>query len=195
MTTATPIIETPRLILRNWVEADRPFFHEINSDPTVMEFFPALRSREQSDALMDRVQVMIAADSFGFYALEERATGDVVGFTGLMKTDIEPFITKDTLEIGWRMAQRHWGKGYVTEAAQACLDYAFDTRDQQEVVSFAVHDNHRSTAVMKRIGMIHHPERDFDHPSVPDTHPHLKHHVLYTINKQQWLNQSLKTTA
>jgi len=88
------IIETPRLLLRNWQEDDRAFFHEINSDPEVMEFFPALRSREESDALMDRIVAMINDDSFGFYALQDKNTGDVVGFTGLMRTDLEPFMPK-----------------------------------------------------------------------------------------------------
>lgn len=189
----TTIIETPRLILRNWQEDDRAFFHEINSDPVVMEFFPALRSREESDALMDRIVAMVREDNFGFYAVQEKASGDVVGFTGLMKTDIPPFVPKGVLEIGWRLAQRYWGKGYVTEAALASLAYAFDERGQDEVVSFAVHNNHRSTAVMKRIGMVNKPERDFEHPKVPDTHPQLKRHVLYTINKEQWLNQHGKS--
>lgn len=187
------IIETPRLLLRNWQEDDRAFFHEINSDPEVMEFFPALRSREESDALMDRIVAMINDDSFGFYALQEKNTGDVVGFTGLMRTDLEPFMPKGVLEIGWRLARRYWGKGYVTEAALASLAYAFNERGQDEVVSFAVHNNHRSTSVMQRIGMVNDPKRDFDHPKVPDSHPQLKRHVLYTISKQQWLNQHGKS--
>lgn len=187
------IIETPRLLLRNWQEEDRAFFHEINSDPEVMEFFPALRSREESDALMDRIVAMINDDSFGFYALQDKNTGDVVGFTGLMRTDLEPFMPKGVLEIGWRLAKRYWGKGYVTEAALASLAYAFNERGEDEVVSFAVHNNHRSTSVMQRIGMVNDPKRDFDHPKVPDTHPQLKRHVLYTISKQQWLNQHGKS--
>lgn len=189
------IIETPRLLLRNWQEEDRAFFHEINSDPEVMEFFPALRNREESDALMDRIVAMINDDSFGFYALQDKDTGDVVGFTGLMRTDIPPFVPKGVLEIGWRLAQRYWGKGYVTEAALASLAYAFNERGQDEVVSFAVHNNHRSTSVMQRIGMVNDPKRDFDHPKVPDSHPQLKRHVLYTISKQQWLNQHSNSDA
>ena len=189
------IIETPRLLLRNWQEEDRAFFHEINSDPEVMEFFPALRSREESDALMDRIVAMINDDSFGFYALQDKNTGDVVGFTGLMRTDLEPFMPKGVLEIGWRLAKRYWGKGYVTEAALASLAYAFNERGEDEVVSFAVHNNHRSTSVMQRIGMVNDPKRDFDHPKVPDSHPQLKRHMLYTISKQQWLNQHGKSGA
>lgn len=183
------ILETSRLIIRNWQEDDRPFFHEINSDPVVMEFFPALRSREESDALMERLQKMISDDGFGFYALQDKANGETIGFTGLAKTNLEPFIPKDTLEIGWRLARRFWGQGYVTEAAQACLAHAFDTCHQDEVVAFAVHNNHRSIAVMHRLGMMHQPERDFDHPQVPESQPHLKRHVLFSVTRQQWLNQ------
>lgn len=189
------ILETPRLILRNWREEDRVFFHEINADPVVMEFFPYRRTRVESDALMDRLHTIIAHDGIGFYALEARDSGDLLGFTGLLKTDIEPFIPKDTLEIGWRLVQRHWGKGYVSEAAKACLTHAFETLGQQEVVSFAVHNNHRSTTVMDRLGMVHIAERDFDHPKIPESHPQLKRHVLYSITQEQHLNQSRKIAS
>lgn len=189
------IIETPRLILRNWYESDRPLFHEINSDPVVMEYFPMRRTRQEADSLMDKFERIITDNGFGFFALEDRASGEVLGFTGLLKTDLEPYIPRDTLEIGWRLPQRYWGKGYVSEAAQACLAHAFNVLDQREVVAFAVQDNHRSTAVMQRLGMTHNPQQDFDHPKVPDTHPQLKRHVLYRISKDQWLNQSRKNSV
>ncbi len=189
------ILETERLIIRNWCEEDRDFFHAMTSDPVVMEFFPSLLEREKSDALLDRLYTMISTSGIGFYALEERESGALIGFTGLAKTDLEPFLRQDTMEIGWRLAQHAWGKGYVTEAAQACLAHAFDVHGQDEVVAFAVHNNHRSTAVMRRLGMVPQPERDFDHPKVPDSHPHLKRHVLYAISKAQWLNQYDKTNV
>ena len=59
----------------------------------------------------------------------------------------------------------------------------------EEIVSFAVTDNHRSTAVMKRIGMAHDPARDFDHPRIPDTHPQLKRHVPYAVIADKWRRQ------
>lgn len=185
------VMETPRLILRNWCEEDRDFFYRINSDPVVMEFFPGPRSRAASDALMDRVATNISDDKIGFYALQEKSSGNLVGMTGLARTDLEPFIRKDTVEIGWRLVPEYWGKGYVGEAARASLNYAFNERGQDEVVAFAVHNNHRSTAVMERLGMLYQPKRDFDHPRVPDSYPLIKHHVLYAISKEQWLNQTL----
>jgi RimJ/RimL family protein N-acetyltransferase len=91
------------------------------------------------------------------------------------------------MEIGWRLATRFWGHGYVTEAAQSLLVMAFDEKETPEIVSFAVHDNQRSTRVMERIGLKRDPSRDFDHPRVPeDTHPHLRPHVTYALTLAEW---------
>ncbi|PST22084.1 N-acetyltransferase [Mesorhizobium plurifarium] len=180
------ILDTERLRLRAWIESDRDLFAEINSDPTVMEFFPFRRNRAEADALFERNDRNIRETGFGFFALAFREDDAPIGFCGLARTDLEPHLPDGTVEIGWRLAVRHWGKGYVTEAARALLDYGFGERKLGEIVAIAVSANTRSTAVMKRIGM--HPDcaRDFDHPGVPDTHPHLRHHVLYAITAQEW---------
>lgn len=177
------ILETPRLIIRNWEERDRDLFHTINSDEDVMHFFPFRRDRQQSDEVFDKFQTMIADSGFGFYALEEKRSGQCIGMIGLAPTDLEPFIPNGTVEIGWRLARPFWGKGYVTEAGKALLDYAFGSLHLDEVVSFAVHNNDRSTAVMQRIGMAHEHELDFNHPKVGDDYPHLKQHAFYRIKK------------
>lgn len=179
-------IRTERLILRNWQERDRGLFHRINSDEQVMEFFGMRRTRAESDALFDKLRGIIDHDGFGFAAAEIAATGECIGFVGILRTDLEPFIPQGTLEIGWRLAPEYWGKGYVTEAAAAWLAYAFEIVGEKEVVSFAVSNNHRSTAVMQRLGMQPDPSRDFDHPRVPDTHPELKRHVFYRLSQAEW---------
>jgi RimJ/RimL family protein N-acetyltransferase len=182
-------IRTERLILRNWEDRDRDLFHRINSDEQVMEFFGMRRSRAESDELFDRLAAGVERDGFGFAAAEIAASGECIGFVGLLRTDLEPFIAKGTLEIGWRLAPEFWGKGYVTEAAEAWLAYAFEVIGDDEVVSFAVSNNHRSTAVMQRLGMQADPPRDFDHPRVPDTQPALKRHVFYSLSRSQWQEQ------
>lgn len=181
------ILETTRLIIRNWRQEDRDLFFEINSDPDVMAFFAFRRSRDESNAMMDLVSTMISETGLGFYCLELKETGEPLGFCGLAQTNLEPFFPHGTIEIGWRMARRHWGKGYASEAAGELLRHGFDTLELPEIVSFAVSDNHRSTAVMKRIGMMRDPARDFDHPRVPDTQPRLKPHVVYALNKPKWI--------
>lgn len=179
-------IRTGRLVLRNWQERDRELFHRINSDDTVMEFFPMRRSRAESDELLDRLAKGIARDGFGFAAAEVAGGGTCIGFVGITRTELEPFIPNGTMEIGWRLAPEHWGKGYVTEAAEAWLAHAFEVVGEDEVVSFAVWNNHRSTAVMQRLGMRHDASGDFDHPRVPGSHPQLARHVLYRLSRSEW---------
>ena len=182
----TVILATDRLLLRNWTDDDRPLFHEINSDPEVMEFFAFRRDRVEADLMLDTIRDSIAKTGLGFYAIALKETDEPIGFCGLWRPKLEPFLPAGTIEVGWRLAKRYWGNGYATEAGRAALRHGFTEFDPSEIVSFAVTDNHRSTAVMQRLGLHHEPDRDFDHPSIPDTHPHLKRHVLYTIRRQQW---------
>ncbi|TKT80109.1 GNAT family N-acetyltransferase [Aquamicrobium sp. LC103] len=179
-------IETPRLIIRNWEERDRDLFHRINSDDRVMEFFPFRRTREEADAFMETIRAANEERGYGFAALELRETGECMGFAGLHSDSVAPARLPGAMEIGWRLAPEYWGKGYVTEAAEALLDFGFVTLDLDEIISFAVWDNDRSTSVMRRIGMAAEPESDFDHPRVPDTHPHLKRHAFYRITRDEW---------
>ncbi len=181
----TPL-RTERLILRNWEERDRDLFHRINCDEQVMEFFPFRRDRAAADAKMDEFRETIARQGFGWTAAEIAATGECIGFVGLSRTEDTPFMPEGTVEIGWRLAPEFWGKGYVSEAARAWLDYGFEMLGLGEIVSFAVTANRRSTAVMERIGMVADPARDFDHPGVPDSHPHLKRHSFYRLTREEW---------
>jgi RimJ/RimL family protein N-acetyltransferase len=102
---------------------------------------------------------------------------DFIGFVGLSVPTFEAHFTP-CVEIGWRLAQEHWGQGYATEAARAAIDFGFQKFELSEIVSFTVPDNLRSRAVMERIGMTRSPADDFDHPALPENHP-LRRHVLY----------------
>jgi RimJ/RimL family protein N-acetyltransferase len=184
-----PIL-TDRLVIRNWEERDRDLFYDINSSDTVMEFFPFRRTRQEADAFMDRLRDGIAQKGYGFTGLALRETGEAIGLAGIAETDEAPAFKPLAVEIGWRLAPRHWGKGYVTEAGRALLAFGFEMLDLPEIVSFAVHDNNRSTAVMERLGMTPLPEYDFDHPRVPDSHPELKRHVFYILRREDWLTRA-----
>lgn len=180
------ILLTARLRVRNWQESDRPLFREINSDPRVMAFFPHRRSVEEADAFMNKVADQIATTGYGAYALALKTTDEPIGFCALMPAAMPGLFPEETIEIGWRLASRFWGQGYATEAAKALLDYGFDAKGLDAIVSFAVPQNCRSTAVMERLGLVRMPALDFDHPRVPDTHPHLKHHVFYAVTRNAW---------
>jgi RimJ/RimL family protein N-acetyltransferase len=180
------IAETKRLVLRNWEEKDRDLFHEINSDPQVMAHFPFRRTREQSDAFFDRLRGTIAETGLGFFAVALRETDEALGFCGLSRPVLEPHLPKGTVEIGWRLATRHWGKGYVTEAALELLRFGFEDKDLSEIVSFTTTMNARSLATMKRIGMRPDPARNFLMPGIDDAHAALRPHLLHAINKYDW---------
>ena len=179
-------IETERLILRNWRDQDRDLFYEINSDEQVMQFFPFRRNRNQADEMMDFLRDGISQNGFGFTPVELKKTVECLGFCGLHTCADDLGLPKGSVEIGWRLSSRYWGKGYASEAARQWLEFGFRHLKLGEIVSFAVHDNHASTAVMQRIGMTADPGHDFDHPGVPDKFPELKRHVFYRITARQW---------
>ena len=179
-------ITTERLVVRNWTEGDRELFHRINSDPEVMAFFPFRRNRAESDDLFDKVRRRIDQLGHGFMAVELTATGECIGFAGLEDPRLEPILPSGTTEIGWRLAPEFWRRGYATEAARGLLKTRVRGARRDEIVSFAVWNNDRSTAVMRRLGMKPDPSGDFDHPCVPDTHPHLKRHALYRLSREDW---------
>lgn len=180
-------IRSDRLLLRQWHDEDRAPFAAMNADSCVMAHFPAPLSREQSDALVDRIELDFRRRGFGLWALEVQDTAEFIGFAGLSVASFSAHFTP-AVEIGWRLALSAWGKGYATEAAGIALDYGFTSLALAEVVSFTATGNLRSRAVMRRIGMAHDPTDDFDHPSLPAEHV-LRRHVLYRVSLDRWHRQ------
>ncbi len=102
-----PEIKTERLLLRRWRDTDRDAFAAICADRRVMEFFPSIQTREQSDAVIDRLNSHIDRYGFGFWALEDRESGAFLGFTGLSNVGFDAHFAP-AVEIGWRLAHRFW---------------------------------------------------------------------------------------
>ena len=113
---------------------------------------------------------------YGLYAVECKKTRNFLGYVGFIILLRIGFHSRS--EIGWRLCRDVWGKGYATEAASACLDYASDNLPFKTVYSFTAIPNKRSARVMQKIGM--HFEKKFDHPLVEQEH-WLCRHVLYKI--------------
>ena len=180
---AAPTIETERLILRPWLARDLAPFAALNADPAVMRHFPAALSRAESDAYVTRLIERGARDGFGFLAVERREDGAFIGMVGLASVGFAPLAP--AVEIGWRLARAHWGQGYATEAAAGWLDHAFGWLGLPEVVAMAVPANAPSHAVMRRLGMVRDPARDFEHPNLPEGHP-LRAHILFAIRREDW---------
>lgn len=182
MTAATLV--TPRLRLRPWRDADLPPFAALNADPRVMEHFPGTLGRRQSDATAARIRDRLDALGFGFWAVEVPGVAGFIGFVGATVPTFEAPFTP-CVEIGWRLAAEHWGRGYATEAASATVAHAFGPLGLDEVVAFTVPANRRSRAVMERLGMSRSPADDFEHPGLPEGHP-LRPHVLYRLSRADW---------
>jgi ribosomal-protein-alanine N-acetyltransferase len=181
-----PRLETERLILRRWTDADRTPFAELNADPEVMRHFRSTLDRAASDAFVDRIEAGFAEHGYGLWAVERRGDGAFLGFTGLaLQTYEAPFTP--AVEVGWRLARFAWGNGYATEAAQAALAHGFDEVGLDEIVSITTRTNERSQRVMKRLGMTYDPDDDFDHPNLPEGHP-LRPSVVYRLSRTQWIS-------
>jgi RimJ/RimL family protein N-acetyltransferase len=179
MTEPPSSVRTPRLLLRPFRASDRDPFAEMNADPRVMEHFPALQSRDESDALVQHVEAHYAQHGFGPWAIEVPGVAEFIGFVGLSIPRFDAHFTP-CVEIGWRIAFAHWGKGYATEGARVALQHGFTAWKLAEIVSFTVPANLRSRRVMEKLGMTHDPAEDFDHPKVAQGSP-LRRHVLYRI--------------
>lgn len=175
------MIRTERLLLRRWRPGDRDPYAALNADPRVMEHFPETLSREESDASADRIDASFDANGFGFWAVEIPGLTPFAGFVGLSIPRFEAPFTP-CVEVGWRLAAEHWGRGYATEGALASVAFGFERIGLPEIVSFTVPANRASRRVMEKIGMLRDENGDFDHPLLPEGHP-LRRHVLYRITR------------
>ncbi len=176
-----PELGTDRLLLRMWRDTDHLAFAAMNADARVMEHFPSRLSRAESDALVARIKTHFEQHGFGLWAVEVVGVAPFAGFIGLAMPRFEADFTP-CVEIGWRLAAEFWGRGYATEGARAALAYGFETLQLSEIVSFTAPANVRSRRVMEKLGMVHDPRCDFDHPLIALGHP-LRRHVLYRISR------------
>ena len=172
-------LRTARLLLRRWRAEDRAPFAAMNADPRVLEHLPAAWSRAESDAFVGRMEAHFDEHGFGFWAVEVPGVAPFVGFVGLAVTAFQAPFTP-CVEVAWRLAAEHWGRGYATEGARAALAFGFETVGLDEIVSFTTVTNERSRRVMERIGMTRDARGDFDHPALPKRH-RLRRHVLYRV--------------
>jgi RimJ/RimL family protein N-acetyltransferase len=180
-------LRTERLILRTWQPGDRESFAELNADPVVMEHFPAPLTHAQSDRFADRIEDWWRVNGWGLWAVQIAEDQSFAGFVGLNRAEFAaPF--NPAVEVGWRLAQQHWGRGYATEAARAALGYGFQELDLLEIVSFTSTTNTRSQRVMAKLGMQRDPGDDFDHPGIASG-DRLRRHVLYRLTRSDWASR------
>ena len=180
----TTIIETERLILRTWKKEDAANFYQINQDPKVIEFLLPITMEQINDYILAK-NTQQQQKGYSLWAVELKETGEMIGFIGLNYTDWPAHFTP-AVEVGWRLASQHWGKGYAPEGAKAALDYGFNKMGLKEIVSFTVPANIRSIRVMEKIGLKRDLNGDFSHPKLPANHS-LSHTILYRLTKENYI--------
>jgi RimJ/RimL family protein N-acetyltransferase len=184
--------ETHRLLLRQWRAADREPLAALNADPVVMAHFPAPLTREESDAMADRCERLIADRRWGIWATEIKTTGEFIGAVGLhIPRDDLPI--SPCVEILWRLAQAHWGKGFATEAARGALHIGFEVLRLPAIVSYTVPANTRSRAVMERLGM-QMDAATFALPGVPEGHI-FRTLCNYRLSRDSWFSSKSGETG
>ena len=184
------ILTTTRLVLRTWKPNDIVKMAAISADPIVMEHFLSTQDLEATKKLVEHINHHYEKYGYALYAVEVKGTNGFIGFVGLNVPSFEiPNFSPKSLpvvEIGWRLASTHWGKGFATEAASAVLHYAFTQLNLDEVVSFTSVNNLKSRRIMEKIGLKHDSKDDFDHPKLDKTSP-LCRHVLYRLTRDEYL--------
>ena len=140
-------METERLVLRMFRESDTDAYAEMVADPEVMRFLGKPMSRPEAWRNMAMVLGHWHLRGFGFWAVEEKESGELVGRVGCWQPEGWP-----GLEVGWALRRRFWGRGYATEAARASLEYAFTKLDQTRVISLIAPENVNSIRVAERLG-------------------------------------------
>ena len=144
------IFETPRLILRQFTEADAPLILSLNSDPEIVKYVhePTLKTVEQAEKILQDIILTQYKNNLGRWAIHTRSDMNFIGWCGLK---YRPEL--DEIDLGYRLMQKAWGKGFATEAAQHSLEHGFTKLNLKLITGRAHIENIASIKVLEKIGM------------------------------------------
>lgn len=169
------LFTSARLGFRNWDLSDLDKMHEINSDEKVMEFFPAVPTKEQTEEFILRMIKQFTDKGFCYFAVDKLENNEFIGFIGISEQTYEADFTP-CVDIGWRIKSSEWNKGFATEGAKKCIDYALKNLKLETIYSIAPKVNTKSEHIMTKIGMK--KQYEFEH-SLLTNFVQLKTCVLY----------------
>ena len=181
---AEVIIETERLLLRTWDEADKAEFARVTNTPAVMRWLGGVQDAESMAAGFERIDGYHRDFGHTLWAVERKADGAILGFCGLKRVNSPGAgdLTGD-FEVGWRLREDAWGQGFASEAAAASLDFAFDRCGAPHVVALTVEGNAASRKLMTRLGMSRRADLDYiDDRFGPELNPT----IVYSITASEW---------
>ena len=145
-----PVLETSRLILREFRTDDADALARVLSDPETMRFYPAAYDRAGVENWIARNLRRYADDGHGLWAMILKATGELIGDCGLTVQDVD---CSNEIEIGYHVRRDLWGQGLATEAARACRDYGFARLPVEHLISLIRPENLSSRRVAEKNGM------------------------------------------
>ena len=172
-------LTTERLVLRRWRETDVDVMAAINADADVMQHFVAPLTREQTARSIAGYETSFTQRGFGPWAVEIAASGELIGFIGLLPVRLKAHFTP-AVHLTTKFAPHTWRQHYASEAAYEVFRDGFERVGLVEIVAYTSRQNEPSWRGMARIGMTHDPADDFNHPDLADDHP-LRDQVLYRI--------------
>lgn len=183
---AEVVAQTQRLRLRTWDHEDEGRFFELMNTPGVMRWLGGLQTPQEWNAAYERLKGYEREYGFTFWLVERRSDSEILGFCGLKRTNAPGAdAIAGEIEIGWRLRESAWGKGYAKEAALASLDLAFTRFGAHRVVAVTAAGNAASQGLMKRLGMSRREELDFiDRRFAPDSD--INPQVVFTIDATDW---------
>ncbi len=144
------ILQTPRLAIRRFTEADAALILELNSDPDILKYVhePTIKTIEQAKIILQDIILPQYKNNLGRWAIHTKDNMEFIGWCGLKYQS-----WTDEIDLGYRFMQKAWGKGYATEAAQHSLDYGFKTLNLKLITGRAHIENIASYKVLEKIGM------------------------------------------
>lgn len=176
------MIETPRLTLRPWRDADKPRFRAIINTPSMMAHFGGVVPDAQHDALIDSQIASEATDGFSMWAVDWRDTGELIGICGLRRAHHVDTPVTGMLEAGWRIAEPFWRRGIAREAADASIAWGWANTDDAQVIAYTSPGNAPSLGLMQRLGMARRVDLGFRHPRFAADDP-IGEMIVYSLDR------------
>jgi RimJ/RimL family protein N-acetyltransferase len=182
------MIETERLVLRDWRNGDAARFAQVTNTPNVMRWLGGVMPPEAVIELAERHARCRVVHGHCFWIVQRHddggdLSGEMLGFCGLKRSDAPGAPFAGEFEVGWRLREDAWGKGYAKEAAIASLAAAFDRFGANEVYAITVIENTASWGLMERMGMRRRAELDFIDSRYE---PPLDQTITYSITREAW---------
>ena len=174
--------ETARLVLRDWREEDWAPFWEGTNTPAVMRWLGGVADEAKRQAAQDRLLGYTHDHGHTFWCVERKEDGAILGFCGLKRSN-QAGGPIGMMEVGWRLREDAWGKGYAKEAATASLDLAFNRFGADEVIALTVQRNEGSWGLMNRLGMVRREDLDFANSDFDEEEPTI---IVYSIARGDW---------